>query len=131
MANIDKIRNRIRNHFEEQKKQREARSNRYQAKWQKYYQSTEWKDLRTWKITTNPICENCQKYNIITSADEVHHLVPFGTGKDEQTKWKLLLDHTNLISLCKECHLEFHTKLKNNEQVTTVIPPKLKFEQFK
>lgn len=130
MSNIDKIRSRVKKYYDNEKKERERKSNRYQAKWQKYYQSNDWKSLREYKIIQSPLCENCEKFGLYIPAEEIHHLIPFGTGKSEQDKWKLLLDYNNLISLCKECHLEFHTKLKNNQNITTVTPPKLAYEKY-
>ena len=131
MSNIEQIRNRIRNHYEEQKKERISNSKRYQTKWQKYYQSNSWKLLRESKINANPLCENCMKYDIVTSADEVHHIKPFGTGKTQTERWNLLLDYSNLISLCKDCHLEFHRQLKTHNEVYSVVPPKIQYEAYK
>ena len=64
----------------------------------KYYQSKAWKKLRYTYLIHNPLCENCLKNGIIKPARDIHH--------------KQFFDENNLMSLCKDCHVEFHRYAK-------------------
>lgn len=75
-----------------------------------YYNDIRWKRLRNWFITTHPICEECNKQGIVTPATDVHHIIPFLTGKTEQERWQLFLDDNNLMSLCSKCHHNIHKR---------------------
>ena len=77
-------------------------------KWQKFYGSRAWHNLRETKLLEQPICERCYDNGIIRAATDVHHKIPFSTGIDEQQMWELFLDYENLMSLCKQCHIEIH-----------------------
>ena len=112
MSRIEQIRSNIRNHLEQQKKNTEESIKRRNNKWNKYYQSNDWKQLRKWKIINNPICEVCARSGLVIPATEIHHKRPFSTGETEEEKWRLLLDPSNVISVCSECHDEFHKQLQ-------------------
>ena len=74
----------------------------------RYYNSHQWKLLRKWYIITHPLCEECLAQGISTVATEVHHRAEFMNGKDDAERWQLLLDETNLESLCKMHHQQIH-----------------------
>lgn len=113
MSRIEQIRSNIRNHLEQQKKNTEESIKRRNNKWNKYYQSNDWKQLRKWKINNNPICENCYHFGLVTPATEVHHRIPFSTADTEERKWQLLLDPSNIVSLCSSCHDLFHNTMRH------------------
>lgn len=79
----------------------------------RFYNSKGWKTLRKWFLTCNPLCVECAAKGITTVATDVHHRVPFLTGKTESEQWKLFLDENNLMPLCDKCHHEIHKRLKN------------------
>ena len=110
--NINTIRNNISNFYKKKKEESREANNRYSNKWYKYYHDNRWHRLREWKYLNNPICENCWHYGIVIPAEHVHHRIPFGTGIDEQEKYKLLLDPYNLVSVCRECHELYHEHLR-------------------
>lgn len=61
----------------------------------KHY-SNRWRKIRQLYIKEHPVCELCEKNNILKPVEEVHHIVALskgGTHKEE-----------NLMSLCKSCH---------------------------
>lgn len=82
-------------------------------KWGRYYQSRAWKKLREWQIANYPLCHDCALNGLSVPATEAHHKVPFGTGKTDEEKFALLLDPENIVSLCHECHMKRHNKLKD------------------
>lgn len=62
-----------------------------------FYNTTEWRKLRDWKIRKNPLCEHCDSHGRITPATEVDHIVEIEDGGSKT-------DPDNLQSLCKACH---------------------------
>ena len=65
-----------------------------------FYSSKQWRALRDYKLTNNPLCEHCQKKDIINSAQEVDHIIPLNVYQNSA------LDYNNLQSLCRRCHIE-------------------------
>jgi len=55
-----------------------------------------WKQIRDRYIAAHPLCEECYKKNRLSSAEEVHHILPLSKGGTH--------DDDNLMSLCKSCH---------------------------
>ena len=90
--------------------------NRRNKKWQKYYGDKRWKQLREWQIRTHPLCQDCLFEGRSVPAEEVHHIRPYGDGKTEEEKWSLLLDPSNVVSLCKKCHDKRHAILKQQNR---------------
>ena len=78
----------------------------------KYYNSKQWKDMRNVYYKNHPFCLVCERKGITKIGDHVHHKTPFMSTSDEEERWNLLLDESNLETLCKKCHLEAHMKLK-------------------
>lgn len=83
-------------------------------KWQRFYGSTAWRNLREAKLLEQPLCEECLLHDKITPATQVHHKVPFGLGIDDKQKWELFLDWDNLESICTECHRRIHGNRENS-----------------
>lgn len=123
MSDIVKIRNQIKNYYKEKKEAYlKEKDNRRNNKWNKYYQSTKWKDLRDYYYKLHPVCENCSHYGRVVPAEEIHHRQPFSTGKTETDRWNLLLNPYNLIALCKDCHLEYHKELSKGNRPEYIEP---------
>ena len=112
MSKIEQIRTNIRNQLQSKKDNQIESIKRRNNKYNKYYQSHDWKQLREWKINNYPVCQNCLHYGIVTPATEIHHRIPFSTGTTEEAKWQLLLDPTNIVSLCSSCHDLFHNTMR-------------------
>ena len=83
-------------------------------KWQRFYGSTAWRNLREAKLLEQPLCEECLLHDKITPATAVHHRTPFSLGIDEQQMWELFLDWDNLESICTECHRRIHGNRENS-----------------
>lgn len=62
----------------------------------------EWKHIRDRYIKSHPLCNECLKNNILTTAAEVHHILPLSHGGTN--------DFINLMSLCKPCHSSISAK---------------------
>ncbi len=55
-----------------------------------------WRKIRQLYIKQHPVCELCERKNILRPAEEVHHIVPLAKGGTHREE--------NLMSLCKSCH---------------------------
>lgn len=60
-----------------------------------------WYKIRARKLKLVPLCECCEKLNIIKSAKVVHHIDC--NQKNNSSK--------NLMSLCRECHEVYHDRI--------------------
>ena len=80
------------------------------------YNSKEWKELRIAKLRANPLCEECMKEGIVTSARCVHHVVPIETARTKDEMRRLAIDCglQGLKSLCFACHSRIHKELGSN-----------------
>ena len=67
-----------------------------------------WQLLRRKKFIANPVCEDCAAKGIVTPTEEVHHIKPIESGRDEAEMTQLAYDYNNLRSLCKACHAAYH-----------------------
>ena len=74
----------------------------------KIYNTQQWKNLRKVKLQSNPVCEMCLEAGKISPTEEIHHITPILSGKDELEMMDLAFNYDNLISLCKECHHKIH-----------------------
>lgn len=121
MSNIDRVRNRIRNNLKQKQIRSKELTQKYNNKWGTYYNSKVWKGLRSNKITQTPYCESCYKHKgVIIPAEEVHHVIPFGTGMNEQHRWQLFTDYSNLVSLCSECHNKIHELMRKHHRIIDI-----------
>jgi hypothetical protein len=77
-----------------------------------YYNSSAWHSLRSAYYMNNPLCECCMAHDVVKSAEHVHHRKPFLRGITDDERWSLLLEPSNLISVCSKCHSALHTKAK-------------------
>lgn len=85
----------------------------------KAYASTSWKKLRLSYLKEHAVCQRCLSKGKITSATSVHHIKsPF---KDGEINWNLLLDYTNLMSVCHECHAEIHNEQNGHKSPKQII----------
>ena len=58
--------------------------------------STKWRKIRNAFVKNHPICELCERKNILIPTEEVHHVIPLSKGGSN--------DDENLVALCKSCH---------------------------
>jgi 5-methylcytosine-specific restriction protein A len=62
-----------------------------------------WPKIRARYIQAHPLCEDCLESGRLTSAAEVHHILPLSRGGTH--------DENNLRSLCRSCHNKRHIAL--------------------
>lgn len=112
MAWINKPEKKKRNSFE--RKETDMRQLRKKA-----YNTTEWRKLREVYMREHPICEKCLERGKITPAEDIHHKIsPFRSG---EVNYGLLLDHDNLMAVCKECHAAIHNKQQGHISPEEII----------
>lgn len=76
--------------------------------YQRFLNRRRWKELRAWKLTHNPLCEMCQAKGKVVAAVDVHHIRPVESANTLKEMEQLCYDHTNLMSLCIQCHSAIH-----------------------
>ena len=88
-------------------------------RYQKLLNSKRWKELRIWKLESNPLCERCQEEGFVRSAIDVHHIIPIESAKTQEEMERLAFDPNNLKALCISCHVKTHKEMGKNtkEQV--------------
>ena len=73
-------------------------------------QSRVWKDLRKSYLSKYPICQRCEHYGTINKNSvkniSVHHIKPRELYPD------LMLEESNLLSLCNYCHYSHFSKME-------------------
>jgi 5-methylcytosine-specific restriction enzyme A len=63
-----------------------------------FYSTGPWPKLRRYKLSCDPVCEECRRQGRVTLAVHVHH------KKARKDRPDLALDVENLESLCAACH---------------------------
>lgn len=81
--------------------------------------AAEWQRVRAAKLRAQPLCERCLSVGIYTSAEEVHHLQPVETARDERSRRALGYNPANLQSLCHACHVAAHRELESHGKETS------------
>lgn len=66
--------------------------------WRRWYQSPEWRRLRSNQMQRDPWCAACAKHGRRTKATVADHITPHRGDR------RLFFDARNLRSLCKSCH---------------------------
>lgn len=101
---------------------REPKGERFSFLMQEYakrfYKSKAWQRTRTaaWSRDRG-LCQDCLKRGIIRPAHEVHHVEEITPENIDDARVTLNLD--NLISLCKDCHAERHSKRQTRYRILT------------
>lgn len=77
----------------------------------KFYTSWEWiKCARAYKKSKGGLCERCWSRGLIVPAAEVHHKVKL--TPENITDPQIALNWDNLECLCKNCHMEEHSRTR-------------------
>lgn len=85
----------------------------------KAYNNSTWRKMRDTYLKEHAVCQDCISKGKITPATDVHHIKsPFKNG---EINYSLLLDYTNLISLCKECHGNRHATEQGHKTAQLII----------
>lgn len=71
-----------------------------------------WNKLRKSYFMLHPLCEICLNLGRTTATQEIHHIKPISTAKDDMEREQLLLSWDNLMALCEEHHHEIHRQLR-------------------
>lgn len=73
------------------------------------YQSKRWREVRDYMRMKYPLCQDCLKDGKVVPMEEVHHIKsPFVRNITEEEKEKRSFDESNLVCLCRECHIKRH-----------------------
>ena len=100
----------------DQRKKQKEREERRQKGYSKasrdgFYNSSEWRTLRSGYIAENPLCEHCKQYGKLTPGQVVDHIKPVHLNPE------LSLDWDNLQTLCHSCHArKTHRDRRDNNE---------------
>lgn len=96
----------IKNYVTETGNLLKVKNKTYHEKYNSFYQSNEWQNLRNRKfLDADGMCELCYKNGIKKCGKEVHHIIPI------EEDWNKRLDYDNLILLCSDCHNAQHERI--------------------
>ena len=77
-----------------------VRMNEFNKKYDAFYHSNQWREVRKHKLLLTPLCEVCTMDGRVTPAQMVHHKIELRSPNG----WEKRLDLDNLESICYECH---------------------------
>ena len=98
-------------HIHEIKRYRNKLRASKKDKFDDFYNSPAWKNMRDYILSKNNyLCEECKKENRYTSADTVHHIVHLRA----EGGWELRLKESNLMAICRTCHNKVHREKGGN-----------------
>lgn len=89
-----------------------------------FYNTTEWTDLREYKLHEDPFCEHCRRKDKLIPAVEVHHRIDITDAPE------LALIFSNLESLCHHCHSSHTAKETFRKLKEKQIKPHYSFPQI-
>lgn len=75
---------------------------------QKYYNTSQWKKLRSAYLMEHPLCEMCLKEGKTTPTQEIHHIKEILSGADDLERKDLAFNYSNLMALCEYHHHQIH-----------------------
>lgn len=68
-----------------------------------FYRTKAWQNVREYVMSRDArLCQDCLKHGRITTAEEVHHIIPLDKVNIKDPE--IALNPDNLVSLCRECH---------------------------
>ena len=88
--------------------------------YQRLLNSKRWKELRAWKLNTQPLCELCEAEGYVRSAIDVHHIVPVESARSPLEMEALCYNPNNLQSLCISCHVKVHKEMGKNKKQNVI-----------
>lgn len=82
--------------------------------------SGRWQMLRKQKLSSNPLCQDCQEEGKVIAASEVHHVIPCEKAKSVREMEQLMFDYNNLRSLCHDCHVLTHKRMASHTKKSMI-----------
>jgi len=83
-------------------------------RYKKLLNSSRWRRTRAAVMESQPLCADCAREGVMTPAEEVHHIRPVDSIKDPDMQFRMTFDRSNLVALCRDCHLARHKGLGKN-----------------
>lgn len=100
-------------------------------RYQRLLNSKRWRELRAWKLTNNPLCERCEAEGYVSSAVDVHHIIPIESAMTDQEMERLAFDPRNLKALCINCHVQTHKEMGRKTVANMKERQEQSFERWK
>lgn len=125
---INRIRNNVKKFYQDKKKQ-QLHEHRKNYDLDKYYQSVCWKKTRDYYKLLHPCCEVCERENIVTPTEQIHHLYPFSNCLTDTARWKMLTNVDMLCACCKYHHKLFHKYMYEHNVDSATIDEIISYEE--
>lgn len=93
-------------------------------------QSVTWQRLRFTYLQAHPLCERCRESDKITPATDVHHVEPIEEATSIEAMRARAYNPSNLMSLCRACHLQIHKELSSHSKEAQRNNNKRRTERF-
>ena len=100
--------------------------------YQRLLNAKRWKLLRQDYLRAHPLCERCQAEGKVSSAIDVHHIIPVESGHTEAEMERLCynLDGNNLQALCIPCHIKTHQEMRSHSKEAHKQREEDRFQQW-
>ncbi|MGN0061249.1 MAG: HNH endonuclease signature motif containing protein [Alloprevotella sp.] len=82
---------------------------------------SKWRKLRAIVLSNHPICQECERRGIYRTATEVHHIKPIESANDTIQAEIMCYDPSNLLAVCRDCHIRLHKSLGKNTKASKLI----------
>ena len=85
----------------------EPETSKGKTKRHRFYGTAQWQKIRLSQLSRRPLCEECQRNGVFTSADTVDHIKPVNQSDPydlQAGRYGHPTDFENLQSLCRKCH---------------------------
>lgn len=84
--------------------------------YQRLLNAKRWKELRAWKLRTQPTCEMCEREGKVSAAIDCHHIIPVESASSPAEMERLAYNPSNLMSLCIPCHIRIHKEMGKSKK---------------
>lgn len=98
----------------------------------KFYNSTNWRNMRGYMLMKYPLCWKCKKENKLKPSEAVDHIVPLKELTEDE--YYLALDESNLQCLCAHHHAKKtyqESNFTNKKPETRIVNSKYNFPNKK
>lgn len=92
--------------------------------------SGRWLQLRKQKLSSNPLCQDCEAEGRIVAASEIHHVKPCESANSVKEMERLMFDYGNIRSLCHDCHVMTHKRMASHSKKSMMENVKANVKRF-
>ena len=99
--------------------------------YQRMLNSKQWRELRSWKLRQNPLCERCAAQGYVVAAVDCHHIRPVENFRTVSEMRDACFNPANIMSVCIPCHIELHKEMRSHTKEKVEENKKRALERFR